>query len=120
MLETEQRVWTHFEEMVCDARRIIMVRNPTRCSSFRLVERGSVGVHSGAPQQLPPPDVLGNSPRECLGGEGLISNGMTAVAGCTGGQDPSAHPWYRGGHMRCVAQLPPNPTPREYLHAPHV
>jgi hypothetical protein len=56
---------------VCDARIMsAMVRIPTRYSSFRLVERGSVGVHSGAPQQLPPPDVLGNSPRECLGGEG--------------------------------------------------
>jgi hypothetical protein len=48
---TEQLLWTHFEGMVCDARRIIMLmaRNPTRYSSFRLVERGSVGVHSGAP-----------------------------------------------------------------------
>jgi hypothetical protein len=91
-----------FRGMVCDARRIMsaMVRNPTRYSSFKLSAWGSVGVHSGAPQQLPPPDVLGNSPRGCLG---LISNGMTGAAGCTGGQDPSAHPRYRGSHMRCVA-----------------
>jgi hypothetical protein len=53
-------------------------------------------------------------------GRGLHSNGMTAAAGCTGGQDPSARPRYRGSHMRCVAQLPPDPTPRECLHAPHV
>jgi hypothetical protein len=54
VLVTEQLLWTHFEGMVCDSRRIIMLmaRNPTRYSSFRLVERG---VWASI-RELSPPD----------------------------------------------------------------